>query len=366
MKQPLFALLLLISTIAFAQQISEIQIDSWSNENWENNLLHSYTYNGNGQVGSILEQSWDGSSYTNNGLTNYSNYMGDIVGETITQSWENNTWSNSTRVINDVVNNLLFESEFSSWFNDTWNNFALNGHAYDGNDHLDYFIQQIWENGAYRNNSQASYTNNGDGFPTQLLGDSWNTSNNSWQPSYRTSNTYNGDNQITTFLNEIWNGNGYTNNTRNTYSYDTNGYLVEILNEYWDQSLNDWEYSSLLTYQINGDGSINVLTTQNWDQTTGTWENSTRWTYSYNVLGVSQNEKISLDIYPNPTFNTITIKSSLAVFQYQLFNANGTLISVGTSENVEQSINVQHLASGMYILQITSEEGIATQKVIKQ
>lgn len=366
MKNPLLVFLFLTPAITLAQQISMIDIDSWTDNNWENNFLHSYSYNNNDQIESILQQSWDGSIYINSGLTNYSNYMGDIVGQTITQSWNNNTWINSTRIVNETVNNLLFESEFSSWFNNTWNNFSLNGYSYDENDYLDYFIQQTWENGAYRNNSQAFYTNNNNGLPTQLIGDSWNTSSNSWQPSYRTTNTYNNDNKITSFLNEIWNGNGYTNNTRNTYNYDIDGFLVEIVTEFWDLNINDWENSSLITYQNNNDGSISILTTQIWDQTIGTWENSTRWTYSYNTLGVSKHKKNSFSTYPNPASEDITIISSNNKFHYQLYEINGKLITTGSSNNSNYSIDVQHLASGMYILQIISTQGIVSQKVIKQ
>ncbi len=74
------------------------------------------------------------------------------------------------------------------------------------------------------------------------------------------------------------------------------------------------------------------------------------------------NEQIN--IHPNPTKNSIQIQTALSDFTYQLFALDGRLLMLG-NDNI---VNLQAIASGMYLLELKDESGqlIAIEKVVKE
>lgn len=76
-----------------------------------------------------------------------------------------------------------------------------------------------------------------------------------------------------------------------------------------------------------------------------------------------------LDVYPNPVTGSdinISLEASgqTEVF-VKLINANGQLVRSGTyTAGQERKINVEDLPSGMYHLQVISEEGIETRQIV--
>lgn len=74
------------------------------------------------------------------------------------------------------------------------------------------------------------------------------------------------------------------------------------------------------------------------------------------------------DIYPNPTTNgNITVQfTGLENGEYSILNTNGTTVKTGTLMNETQTINVNDLAKGLYILRIVQNETISNEQFIIQ
>jgi hypothetical protein len=68
-----------------------------------------------------------------------------------------------------------------------------------------------------------------------------------------------------------------------------------------------------------------------------------------------------ITIYPNPTVDYITIQSTSEIQLIQVYSLNGTLL-LTSQENV---ISLANLATGSYVLQVNSENGILRQLVSK-
>lgn len=78
-------------------------------------------------------------------------------------------------------------------------------------------------------------------------------------------------------------------------------------------------------------------------------------------IGVEQhrlNSKIKL--YPNPTKNTLKIESKLQLDSYEIYSILGSRIQSG--KLINQEINVSELKTGMYILKITTNDGLLVQE----
>ena len=118
--------------------------------------------------------------------------------------------------------------------------------------------------------------------------------------------------------------------------------------------------------EVRRDFLSNVLTDE-YTQSAGNLPNS-EWGYGkldiYQVLskgiifGQMERNTNDISIYPNPTANAIHIP--LEFSQGRIYNAQGKLITVFT----EAQVSVTGWASGVYLMQIETEDNVLTSKFI--
>jgi len=81
-------------------------------------------------------------------------------------------------------------------------------------------------------------------------------------------------------------------------------------------------------------------------------------------LGIHGDQGGNLAIYPNPTSNLVTITSE-GLFVYSLVGVNGAVLVTKKSINQAQ-LDLSEFADGIYFLEIQSENGSETVKLLKQ
>jgi hypothetical protein len=91
----------------------------------------------------------------------------------------------------------------------------------------------------------------------------------------------------------------------------------------------------------------------------------------YSGISTGLNETLantSLNISPNPTNSSITLSMpSLKNSKVSITTLTGTEVGNYNTENTStQTIDISHLASGVYFVSLKSEEGVLTKKIIKQ
>lgn len=88
----------------------------------------------------------------------------------------------------------------------------------------------------------------------------------------------------------------------------------------------------------------------------------------YKIVGqtmeVSEVEKKKVSIYPNPTEDIINIESEKLIDQITLYSVDGKLIQ--KFEPNTKQINISPLAKGFYLLVISSDNTIQTEKIVKR
>src|SRR5690606_35951710 len=75
------------------------------------------------------------------------------------------------------------------------------------------------------------------------------------------------------------------------------------------------------------------------------------------------------NLYPNPATNVVTITNNenMVVQQVAVYDTTGKLISTQNfSEQAKIQLNVEHLASGTYLLHLQTAQGIAVKKMVKK
>ena len=81
---------------------------------------------------------------------------------------------------------------------------------------------------------------------------------------------------------------------------------------------------------------------------------------------IRTNEK-GIKVYPNPTLNFLTVENSTkSDSKYILHNSNGKILLSFSSNTGEQTIDMTAYASGVYLLEISTEKNKVTKKIIKQ
>ncbi len=88
--------------------------------------------------------------------------------------------------------------------------------------------------------------------------------------------------------------------------------------------------------------------------------------YDKAVTGINDAEKDGFQLYPNPSNGTVYLKSAgKKPYKVDVLNSNGGYLrSIQITAEGEQSINLQDLAKGVYLLKIYSEAGTSLQKII--
>ena len=72
----------------------------------------------------------------------------------------------------------------------------------------------------------------------------------------------------------------------------------------------------------------------------------------------------TVSLYPNPVQSTLAIQSVYPVKEVEIYSSTGTLVSFITDGF--QSMNIERLPAGIYYVKVRTQNGINTQKVIKQ
>jgi hypothetical protein len=84
----------------------------------------------------------------------------------------------------------------------------------------------------------------------------------------------------------------------------------------------------------------------------------------YTGVGIDEMEKdFSYNVYPNPAFDHVTVKSTHNIKDYTVINYVGQVVLQGEANSEEFDIDVRSLTTGMYFIQLNTEFGIVTEKI---
>ena len=83
-----------------------------------------------------------------------------------------------------------------------------------------------------------------------------------------------------------------------------------------------------------------------------------------NELNIIENNAMQFLVYPNPFSEIINITGVLGDIEYSLFSVNGKAIKKGRVQN--SIIVLDGIASGVYLLKLTSDSTTSTKKIIKK
>ncbi|GEM_PF-2452247 len=81
------------------------------------------------------------------------------------------------------------------------------------------------------------------------------------------------------------------------------------------------------------------------------------------VTGLTELEGAELSIYPNPAKDEVSVKSNELINEIKLITLSGQVVKSIVVDSHESVINISNLQTGVYLIQIHTDKGIATDRV---
>ncbi len=84
------------------------------------------------------------------------------------------------------------------------------------------------------------------------------------------------------------------------------------------------------------------------------------------VLSTKANEALTFNMYPNPANGTVTIDAKNTIDTVAIYNLLGQEVVVATPNEVQITLDIANLNSGVYLVKTTSQGKVATARLIKR
>lgn len=91
-------------------------------------------------------------------------------------------------------------------------------------------------------------------------------------------------------------------------------------------------------------------------------------TFTVGYVGIDENLKseLTINIFPNPFNNELKIESNEPILNYKFMDVLGKLVLEGNSDSKILNLSTENLSKGIYCIQIETNLGLQTKKVVKE
>lgn len=376
MKKITLLCLLILSTICYGQNqlLSSIEEVDIGGGTWINSSGYNYEYE-NGNLISETDFFWNGLNWEVSGKVSYTYNGSNKVTVEVYQSYNSSTgmYENDERIVYTYNGNgdlSLIESytwDTGAWVAESRSTILYSGTTLTGG------ISEDYDGSVWTNTFQSTVSYNGNGTIDEIIEEEWNGT--TWVLEGRDSFTYDGNNRIASVKFDIRNGMAWEEAFTTTYMVDGNGNRISETDAFAGGGGGDetityaYDMTALMSSFDNPFADDNGFEYLYEDYPyfnkilSETSTNNYRTTYDYNnVLSLNKaiNKQVSMDIFPNPSRDYVTIKSSEAIEKIDVFNAVGTKI-LSTSD---LKIDVSNFSNGLYLMNIILDSGVTVSKKI--
>ncbi len=401
MKKITFLILIALITITTHGQnklLSSIR-EYYNGSSWQKSGGENYEYDSNNNLTSETSLSWDSSTSTWNKYrkTTYTYNANNKVTEEISQERNetNNTLENSSKSTYTYTAGKLTEFLRYVWENGNWKPEYKNAITYNANNLLAGYLSEGWNGTQWESEERYTFTYNANNKIASFTIEVWKGAQ--WVNSGKTLYTYNAQNKIISEKSADWdefNSNWAANGNQTEYEWDTTGNKTSETDYYKDSQRNISRYKNEYTYDTFNLMSsfthpfkdktgvdyffedfpyvnkVQVENSYSYDNASNSFRQSGRNTYNYNAaitLSTPTIEKTTatISVYPNPARAFLNISNASKISIDKIFVTDMTGKKVLEQHN-DNSVNVQNLAKGIYVLEAYSGNEKMQSKFIKE
>ena len=274
-----------------------------------------------------------------------------------------------------VSEEVHYENEDGVWEEET-----KTIYEYDNNGNVKAATELYYEDGVWINEERVEYTYQG-GKMVSNLEFYWSV--NLWVESHKTEYQYDSHGDLAEECYYNKEGDSWTYNDKIVYSYDENHNCVKMVEYDFSWNTQDWEIENetVISYDLTVSSSViaglsylqgdnvsihnKVLAFEETDYDDGIAEQTLKSVLYYSAAtGLGEYSENQLAIWPNPVSETLNLNAE-DLQQVEIFSMDGK--QVMRLGNGFESINVNALAKGCYLLKATFNDGSkAMQKFVKE
>ena len=372
-KSVILILACLISFSSLSQQLNKIVLENWNNGAWENRMQQLPSYDEEGRISkneiahwnSVLKV-WEDQTKTvfsrdknGNLLTRETfEWLEDqsIWQATIRSSYSINKQNKPATVLNEIRNEA------------GWVNQSIDEYTYDANGKMIERRNERWDKNLMswvpsRKFNYVIESNRKAGYTIYF----WESQLKEWQEYKKANYHYSEANNIESISFESWIDGEWKNHSIRRNAHDEQGMIHTMDVDLFDQSAEIWGKSSHVDYELTDFGKISKSTSKKWDGDLSVWNNLQKSTYSYSndgdVIEEWSQSNESMEIFPNPAMESITIRS-IPAGTIRIIDALGKVVlQTKNNDQEEMQLDVSKWEIGVYSVQVNGNE---VQQFVKQ
>jgi hypothetical protein len=327
----------------------------WRNEDWDNHHYLTSIYDAQNNLLIQLSQYWIYGNWKNTSKSTFTYDVQNIKQTRLYQTWQNENWKDQYKstYTYDTQNNMLSEFE-QTWLDENWKNYCQYTYTYDDQNNRITRIYQTCYDENWKIWNKYTYTYDADKNLITTFFQLWQEGN--WQNSGKYNYTYDAQNNRVTTLYQSWQDEKWKNNSTTMWNYDINNNATIV--EYWT-----WAGENL---QPATAGGLTLFYNQMQSNIELSYDYVHKVTTTYikvpNPSSIEKFLEMSISIYPNPTTGKLNITSEEQNIQLiSLCNLSGIKL-FSTQDTI---LDISHLVTGIYFVQIITKKGIVTKKIVK-
>jgi hypothetical protein len=370
--------------------VNKQKLDSTINYQWNNNLQNntkmSYEYDNDNKLINKIIYLWNNTSWINDiKISYFYNSLNDFQ-TILTYSWHNNTWQDSLKEEYTYLNNLLSEKILYSYQYNNWEFLSKYEYSYDNNNNLSLETYYYWDNTNWVNSTKKEYAYD---VNNNLISVIYYDYIFSWAPRTKKEYIYDNYNNLITDITYNW-ITTWEYLWKNVYTYDTNGDQMQQIEYTWDTQASTWTPKQkrdrlfdnnytfndlVLPFTSLADVSIFTHKIDNeiaysWNDNSNNWINSYKTEYFYSQYtsdDINENQSNIILVYPNPTSDFIYIDLPDLIDSdvlFEIYDMMGHKVMSSTI-NSDTSLDISHLATGIYVYNLKTINARYNNKIVK-
>ncbi len=355
------------------QNLIEIIYKDWVNNTWQYQTKLNFTYNTSNKLTQIDYYEWQNNAweytakkemiYTSEELLENETYFLKNY-NSITEDWTPDYKIDYT--YNTDGQQTLSQSYIWDDLKKIWNNNEKITATYSSN-LLQDEVTTIWDNdlAEWLNVYRSVYTYDHNGFIIEIDGMSWESSTSSWQYETQTILVRDTSNNIISSTDLYWQNGAWVNDYKIENIYDNTYSLDDLI---LPQDVNDWQFFD----QINSyfQHMLVKQTSFNWDESLNQWQSNDQkelfYTSDDNITASIKLNNNDLKIYPNP-FEAqlhLILPDFVSEANFILSDITGKVVYQQTLNNTND-IPLKHLSSGIYFYQVIGKNWFKKGRLLK-
>jgi len=205
----------------------------------------------------------------------------------VSVTWTGTTWQNYSRTINSYDEECRLKTTLNQKWDASygrWADYSMGTYGYVSGNYVSEILTRFWLNNSWTNNERQTYSYDGTFKILFIVAQTWSLGH--WSDYTTTRNKYDKYGHADSVLVQASNANGPLENSSLTINInDSDGVTQQTIKQSWNKTTLSWDNYSKYSVQYKNDKSLDTATIALWDDHAALWQPETQFVYTYTAAG---------------------------------------------------------------------------------